>query len=195
MRAWKFLATGRIAPFSGVRWPEPGGWMEANAAIGLGVHACAPEDLPYWFDEELWEVELAGPVTRGKRQLVASRGRLVAPVGAWSSSIADFTGSCIARTRHRVIDALIRLGNTAAADRLASEFDPERMKDTAADLAASGVDLAGYVFDVIRRRPYPGLCAYIAATAAAAADPVAGHDEERALQASWLRDRLDLRTS
>ena len=51
---------------------------------------------------------------------------------------------------------------------------------------------AGYLFDTIRRRPYPGPCAYIAAKAAASLDGRRGHDEERAAQAQWLAGHLGL---
>jgi len=197
MLAWKFLAPGAIAPFTGIRWPQPEGsriapWVEGRAAQGQGVHACAVEDLPYWFDEELWVVELEGAVTRAAHQLIAPRGRLISRADDWSASQPDFTRACIERTRHRVVDALLAEGRRGESDRLAVQTDLDALQSAAAAIAASGPAVAGYVFDAVRRRPYPGLCAYIAANAAAAIDGQRGHDQERAIQAGWLRERLML---
>src|SRR5437763_16980036 len=119
MLAWKFLATGAIAPFTGIRWPAPEGsrgarWVEGRASPGQGVHACEIEHLPYWFDEELWEVELDGPVSRSARQLVGRRGRLVARIDDWSSARDEFTAACVERTRWRLSEALVR-GDDAVA--------------------------------------------------------------------------------
>src|SRR5438874_3794561 len=197
MLAWKFLAPGAIAPFSGVRWPQPEGsriapWIEGKAAQGQGVHACAVEDLPYWFDEELWEVELDGPVTREVRQLIARRGRLVSRVDDWPACQPEFVRACLERTRRRVVDALFAEGRRVEAERLAVQTDLDALQSAAATIAASGFAVAGYVSDAVRRRPYPGLCAYIAANAAAAVDGQRGHDQERAIQTAWLRERLTL---
>src|SRR4051812_16495429 len=190
MIAWKFLAPGRIAPFTGVRW-NLGEWLEA--ASGSGVHACAPEHLPYWVDDELWKVELAGPISREERQIVAGRGRLLARVEGWSSAAGEFTRACVERTRVRVVTALEAAGGTrAAAESVGSERDLDRLQKTTAELAAAGSVVSGYLFDAIRRRHYPGLCAYVAANAAAAAGGVRAHDQERAAQVAWLSDRLQL---
>src|SRR6266566_1273146 len=145
MLAWKFLAPGAVAPFTG-----------------------------------------AG------RQLIAARGRLVGRVHAWPDSSVGFTGGCIERTRRRVIEALHAAGQVAEADRLAARREAEAEREVALAIAAAGPFFVGYVADVIRRRPYPGTCAYMAANAAAALGGGAGHDEERAEQAAWLRDGLKL---
>ena len=107
MLAWKFFAAGAVAPFTGVPWPLPSEsahaeWVEGAPGDGKGVHACSVEDLPYWFDQELWRVELGGPVTRSGRQLVARRGRLVGRVATWPEAQDEFTRGCIERTRRRV---------------------------------------------------------------------------------------------
>lgn len=88
MKAYKALRPGRVAPFSGVTWPEPGSWIEGdpNACIS-GVHACATADLPFWLCDELWEVELAGDVVRAGQKLVAPRGRLVRPIEGWDGGL------------------------------------------------------------------------------------------------------------
>jgi len=92
MLAWKFLAPGAIAPFTGIRWPQPEGsriasWVEGRAAPARGVHACAVADLPYWFDVELWEVELEGPVTRAARQLMLEASSALKPGAGMPSSV------------------------------------------------------------------------------------------------------------
>ncbi len=196
MLAWKFFAPGAVAPFTGVAWPLPhgrgAGWVEARSSPGAGVHACALEDLPYWIDQELWAVELDGEVRRSRRQLVGARGRLIARVQEWPAVQAGFTGACIERTKKRVIDALLAAGRTDHATLLATPREPEAQRQVALSIAESGPAYVGYVADVIRRRPYPGTCAYIAANAAAAIGEVRGHDEERAEQVAWFRDRVKL---
>jgi len=67
MMAWKFLAPVAIAPsralvgrFRGVRTRVNGcrvGQAKASMPVALG-------DLPYWLDDELWEVELDAPIFR-----------------------------------------------------------------------------------------------------------------------------------
>lgn len=72
------------------------------------MHACTAEDLPYWLNAELWEVELDGAV-RGERKLSAQRGRLVRRVDAWDGAAARaFAESCAERLReasHRAPEA------------------------------------------------------------------------------------------
>jgi hypothetical protein len=197
MLAWKFFAAGAVAPFTGVPWPLPGetghaDWVEGASGPGKGVHACAVDDLPYWFDQELWKVELGGPVTRSGRQVVAPRGRLVGRVAAWPTEQDAFTRGCIERTRRRVLDGLRQVARSEDAERLAAEHELDAQRDAAFTIAASGPAFAGYLFDAIRRQPYPALCAYIAANAAAALDGRHGHDEERSTQAQWLAEHLRL---
>src|SRR5437868_12625227 len=55
--AYKFLAAGSVAPFTGFPWPlpqggAPGAWVEAPppGSPDLGVHGCRAEDLPYWVE-------------------------------------------------------------------------------------------------------------------------------------------------
>src|SRR5215813_12954006 len=110
MIAWKFLAPGRTAPFTGVQWSAQ--WIEARSTHPDGIHACALEHLPYWFDEELWRVELSGSITRLDRQIVAGRGRLLAQVEGWPSASAQFALACVERVRSRVVDALQAGGRT-----------------------------------------------------------------------------------
>jgi hypothetical protein len=186
VRAWKFLAAGSIGPFTGFRWPTDSRWVEER------VHACGLEDLPYWLDSELWEMELDGPVLREHRQVVAPRGRLVARVAGWPQAQDAFALDCIERTRQRVEGALTAAGRTADAARVSAGRDLERLQQEGFAIAAEGVVVAGYLFDAVRRRPYPGLCSYIAATAAAELEGRVGQERERSLQSAWLRERLGL---
>ena len=63
------------------------------------MHACTAQDLPYWLNAELWEVELDGAV-RGERKFSAQRGRLVRRVDAWDASAARaFAETCAERMR------------------------------------------------------------------------------------------------
>src|SRR5258708_21627245 len=105
MTAWTFTARGRMARFTGVRW-SAAEWLEARSLPGTAIHACALEDLPYWFDEELWRVELSGSISREERQIVAGRGRLLARVEGWPSAAAEFTRACVERTPSPAVDAL-----------------------------------------------------------------------------------------
>jgi hypothetical protein len=60
-----------------------------------GVHACSTADLPYWLDEELWEIELDAPAAGGRRKLVAGRGRLLRRLDAWDeAAMAAFALAC-----------------------------------------------------------------------------------------------------
>ena len=190
MIAWKFLAPGRIAPFTSVQW-SASEWLEARSLPGTGIHACALEDLPYWFDEELWRVELSGSISREERQIVAGRGRLLARVEGWPSAAAEFTRACVERTRSRAVDALQAAGRIEDADALREERNLDRLQKAAAALAEDGSVVSGYLFDAIRRRQCPGLCAYVAANAAAVGG-LRAHDRERAAQVAWLSDRLGL---
>jgi hypothetical protein len=56
MIAYEFLRSGRIGPFSGFSWPEPGIWVKADTGAELcraGIHACRALDLPWWLVDEL----------------------------------------------------------------------------------------------------------------------------------------------
>jgi hypothetical protein len=111
VRAYKFLRAGGAGRFSGYAWPlpaagGPGPWVDAQASVcATGIHGCAPADLPYWLDAELWELELAGPVERGEKKLVAARGRLLRRVEAWDdAAMRAFAQACRARVEERTAD-------------------------------------------------------------------------------------------
>lgn len=161
--AYKFLRKGSIGPFTGFQW-QPGQWVEAAAApCESGVHACRVEDLPFWCNDELWEVELDGNVVGAGQKIVGPRGRLVRRVEAWTKDAAQGFGD-----------------EAAARARSLSDAKP---KDAM---------LRAYAEDAERRagqgKSY--VATFIAAVAAEHAGGPAGRDAERAAQADWFRKLL-----
>jgi hypothetical protein len=96
--AFKFLHRGAIGPFTGFHWTR-GTWVDApvNGGEGSGVHACRVAHLPFWVDDELWRVELAGDIIERKKQVEARRGRLLDRVTAWDPRA--FADACAERAR------------------------------------------------------------------------------------------------
>ena len=139
MIAYKFLSSDRVGLFSGVRWPEPGTWLEADAEVercASGIHAVHAEGLLGWIDDELWTCELDGIVEDDGRELVAERGRLLERVAAWNETAArDFALACAARGREHVVEALRAGGHDDAARELFG-LDAEGYVTTAPGLAA-----------------------------------------------------------
>jgi hypothetical protein len=162
--AYKFLRAGSVAPFTGFRW-EPGRWVEAGDAVPCeeGVHACRIEDLPFWTNDELWEIELDGEVVASGRKVVASRGRLLRRVDGWTAESARAFGDASSARARALSDAL-------PGDAMARAYaeDAERR-------AGQG-------------RAY--VATYIAAVAAEHVGGPAGRDAERAAQADWFRELL-----
>jgi hypothetical protein len=161
--AYKFLAPGQVAPFTGFRWPVEE-WVEADGVdpCRLGIHACSVDDLPIWIDAELWEIELDGDVVAQTRKLVAPRGRLLRRFEQWGPALLrEFGFACLKRTRERVGFLPILSGYVADVDKLVVEG----------------------------RVP---LGAFAAARAAELRDGPAGYEGERRAQADWLAARLGL---
>jgi hypothetical protein len=147
--AYKFLSSGRVGLFSGVRWPEPGTWLQADAEVERcvsGIHALYAEGLLDWIDDELWTCELAGIVEDDGHMLVAERGRLLERVTAWNESAAcDFARACAARGREHVVEALQVEGHDDEARELGG-LDSEGYVTTAPGLAAQlPAEIAGLV--------------------------------------------------
>jgi len=162
--AYKFLRQGSIGPFTGFRW-EPGRWIEADTAAPCesGVHACRVDDLPYWCNDELWEIELDGSIVTTGHKVAASRGRLVRRVEAWNQAAAqDLGDSSAARAR------------------------------SLSDAAPRDAMLRAYAEDAERRagqgKAY--VATFIAAVAAEYAGGPPGRDAERAAQVDWFRRLL-----
>lgn len=210
MRAYAFLDPAATDYVSGVRWPVPeepgpGAWLEAEADSPLRGYPA--DQLLWWLDQHLWEVELAGDVRDTDRSFLGARGRLLAPVDAWTPDVArELTTDCALRLRDRAVAALEADGQEEAAAGLAAADDLESIAEAAS--AASGEAgsslLAGYTADLVRAAssmPDPARGAAVAARIAAHAH--AGGDEgkpgyegayaeERARQRDWLRTRLGL---
>ncbi len=201
MIAYKFLRAGRIGAFSQFHWPQPGVWVKANAALALcrsGIHACRTRDLPWWLDEELWEIELRGRVHVAEHKIMAHKGRLRSPVAAWTPDCAsEYAHACAWRARDRALDSLIRAGRNEAADTLAACGTLGELVDSARKLADAlpearvGLTIAGDSASNALAGALP-TSAYIAAHLALRIDGPAAYDAERAWQSRWLVQRLGL---
>lgn len=137
MIAYKFLTEGAVGRFSEFRWPvpaggSPGDWVapdEKIEACRVGIHACRLHDLPGWIDDELWQIELDGPIEEGASLVIASRGRLVARVETWTSALAlEFAEACTLRARDQAFRSLSRNGLTAEAQRVVSALTTEAVQ-------------------------------------------------------------------
>ncbi len=161
MKAFKFLHAGSVGPFSGFRW-EPGRWAEAGGVslCERGVHACRLGDLPFWVNDELWEVELDGDVVESRFKVVAPRGRLVSRVETWTAAAAQELGDAAAARARAHADA--RPGDAMAR---AYAEDAERRAGQGKAYAAT----------------------YIAAFVAEHVGGAEGRLAERAAQAEWFR--------
>ena len=88
--AFKFLQRGAVGPFSGFRWPADE-WVsgtEPFAVCAGAIHACGIDDLPYWLHEELWRVELGGPVQEHEHKLLRAVRAARRAVTAWDGERA-----------------------------------------------------------------------------------------------------------
>lgn len=163
MKAYKFLAAGARGRFSDVPWPlptadAPGAWIEAGGPLEecrCGVHACTADELLDWIDDELWEVDLGGPIESGSAGLVSERGRLLRRLSRWDASLAAaFADRCADAARTRVEDALRQLGRNADADALAQARSLARVKAIAAACAGEepsspAAELTAFVADCL----------------------------------------------
>jgi hypothetical protein len=201
MIAYKFLRSGRVGAFSGFAWPEPGVWVHAApdlVACKRGIHACRPSDLPWWLTDELWEIELDGPVQTDEHKIVAPAGRLRSQVEAWTAACAqEYADACAWRAQERAVQALTRAGHRQEAHELTTCA-------TLDDVLVATRRLAGYIpetrisltmagdgaFRALTGAPPTS--AYIAAHAAMRLDGEAGYAAERDWQSHWLIERLGL---
>jgi hypothetical protein len=214
---YKFLGAGRIAPFSGHTWSDD--WLETRNVVACerGVHACRITDLPFWLHDELWRVELAGPVTPVGQQVVAPRARLVGQVSGWNTESTDaFVLMCLFRTAAHAAAECAGLDDgslMAAAEQLSAsgtfvsaptatvsalrELAVRRQEAAVLTDHRSAARVCGYLADAIdMARVYPvSAMGYVAARAAQSRRPDATGDryaEERRWQAAWLAERLNL---
>lgn len=142
MIAYKFLREGSVGPFSEAHWPSPGEWLEAVGLLETcvnGIHACSVDALAYWFDDELWQVELDGDTVDEGTVLVARRGRLLDRVAGWPAVSRAFADHCAQRTRERAgaVPTDARLGELVSdAEYHAARSDSPRHAVVAAYCAA-----------------------------------------------------------
>jgi hypothetical protein len=210
--AYAFLAEGRVEPLTGFAWPTRRGgtssWVDAEAAPREALRGYRAHDLPYWLDDELWSVELEGTVAARDHVLVAERARLLGRVDTWTEELAgQFVAECAQRVARKAAVALRDDGLAGAASELerAKSLDElERAALAAAESSSPGAKLAGYVTDVCfyardagSATRAAGIAAKMSAYALAGEvdDPLASERlvSERAWQAAWLVERLDLR--
>jgi hypothetical protein len=202
MIAYKFLRSGRIGPFSAFQWPEPGVWVRAPrdlAACRRGIHACRPSDLPWWLADELWEIELDGPVQPDEHKIVAPAGRLRAQIEAWTPACAQaYADACAWRAQERAVQALTLAGHRHDAHQLTTcqTLDDVLVatRKLADDIPQTRISLTIAGDGAVRALTgAPPTSAYIAAHAAMRLDGAAGYAAERAWQSHWLVERLGLR--
>ncbi len=207
MIAYKFLASGAIAPFTGYCWPVPGAsgagaWVDApDERPEHGVHACRIPDLAFWLDTELWRAELADPVAEGQRQVIGRRGRLLERVSGWDEGMArSFAEACVWLARDRSAVALRAAALEGEAELLSrchllSDLHAVSKRLSSGVGLAAGA-LAGYLaeaIDFLLAGDSP--CAsYICARAAVIASGGIESEfaAERENQASLLAERLGL---
>jgi hypothetical protein len=190
--AFKFLAAGALAPFTRVRWPAPREWVSAPAdREEIWIHACRARDLPYWLDDELWQVELLDPVREHRYQVASPRARLLVRVAAWDRTLGqDYARACALRAR----DLALPHVPSSIRHALAEEDDLEALA-AAAGRAGPESRSAAYVGDaaVNARLVGPSTTSYIAAMLASSlGGGLAAFESERAWQARWLAERLAL---
>jgi hypothetical protein len=201
MIAYKFLRSGRIGPFSGFPWPEPGEWVRADCdmvACRRGIHACRIRDLPWWLSDELWEIELGGDVRIDEHKIFAPSGRLRSQVAGWTPECAqEYADACAWRARERAVQALTRAEHPTAAARLVAcpTLDDVLLvaRRLAEDIPDSRISLTIAGDGAVRALTgAPPTSAYIAAHAAMRLDGADGYAAERAWQSRWLAERLGL---
>jgi hypothetical protein len=165
-------------------------------------------DLPYWLDDELWNVELAGTLKERDHLLLAERARLLGRIHTWGDALAwDLVIACARRVARRAAAALHEVGQADAAARLDLATDLaqlERAASSAAGHTGPAGRLSGYVADVCFYARDAGVASHAAGVVAkmsayalaGAVGDERGHDErlahERAWQAAWIADRVGL---
>ena len=186
--AYKFLRPGAVGPFSGHRWPLPGGgdagapgaWVHAVGPGPLAVSGCERRHLPLWICEELWAIELAGAVEAREHKLRASRGRLLRRIDPWSATTAKaFAATCAWRAALHASEALAEAGEADAVELFRHGSDLEALWTAGDELcrrlpAEAGIP-AGMARDGARRALTAGAAddAYTAAHGAAVAGYIA----------------------
>jgi hypothetical protein len=212
MHAFRFLAKGAMSVSSQIAWSKPqrgrpGEWLgRGTEGTRRGVLAHRVDDLPYWVHDELYRVELRGPIEELSTGILARELRLCAQIDEWTEATRfDFGHDCIVQLQQRAADlAREQAVDWAHALRCAPVNDlPAFVMDALEDARSPSLKLLlGYLSDACRAQQW-GLTnsvARIAQVALAdrrigqpAGDTMAVDDpagRERARQANWLRKRL-----
>lgn len=144
MIAYKFLSEGAVGLFSRHPWPTPtddapGEWVRVEGEIQPclnGVHACTPEQLVDWLDDELWEIELDDPTRGAEGELVARAGRLIRRLESWNDECARaFIRHCVDHTATLAAQSLAQAGRTAEAETLDAQRAALDAETTVTELA------------------------------------------------------------
>jgi hypothetical protein len=218
---YKFLTAGAVGPFSGSQWPapeegRPSDWLDADGPLEpcrTGIHVCRPADLPYWMNEELYEVEVDGDRIDEVQKIVVQRARLLSRVEAWPGIAWALAEDCVWRLRRATVRELELAGRPEAEELLAQD-DLRAVGDAAARVAEAPADrtaraamFLGFLTDAagyaLEARDDPTVAAttvgYVAAHAADRATPdadkrlppgVSPFELEREQQAAFLAGAL-----
>jgi hypothetical protein len=84
---------------------KPGEWMpEIEGELELcanGYHICRPQDLIYWLDEAIFEVEFEGEIVEGYDKCVVRKARLVRKLETWNeNTMRLFAADCAEHVLH-----------------------------------------------------------------------------------------------
>ena len=204
-----FLGAGGRGLLDGRRWPlplgdTPGAWLAGDERFPVRGYPLA--ELPLWFDDELWEVDLEGAIRQVEHAVAADRGRLVRRIAGWDAQAARaFVAAAAERARLLAVHALETDGYATQAAAIAAAPSDRLVAvcgTAAASLAGIHAELAAFPADCVRYADdahSPGAAAAVAGYVAAHAsgrwadDYDEGAEAERAWQARWLAAVLDLR--
>lgn len=153
---FKILGADRVPCHGGVgRWPVPGVWREVKGHIvpcRNGLHLCRARSLLLWAQAgaTVWRAEVDGDVLESYSKVVASRARLIEPVGVLTPRVLRLTAADMAERVAHLHDhdpacmEAIRVGRLHAHG-LASDAMMESAWSAAQDAAWATVRAAARV--------------------------------------------------
>ena len=102
------------------------------------MHACRPQDLPWWLAVELWQAELGGDTAIYEHKVAAPRGRLLRRVEQWTPKLGrEYAAACAWRARDHAIAELQHGETSDAGARLASCNTLDELVDVSRQLATA----------------------------------------------------------